>query len=257
MGLSLSDMFDPVDAFGGNSSENFNALLDPFGAATGNLGLDWFGSDLHDDVSSWGSDVTDFGNSMWKDRWNGIRKNPGRALMSGGDGFTAGNPVGTRINNEVFHRDDKPLWDIYGGPNQENFQNAADKGIDTSAAEGVHGVGSTIGKGIINYFTLGLGSTALDAMDAWGRKEDKQAGDILKNGIKNYAVNYAAQGALDGIGGAVPETGGYSELGGGYVGNNEFGGTGGFNLGKTVGAGEYAPVVNDTANAVLPRPNVK
>jgi len=167
-----------VGAFDGNFSEGVNALLDPFGAATGNLGMDWFGSDLHSDVSEWGSDVIDFGNIMWKDRWNGVRKNPGRGLMSGGDNVLAGNPVGTHVNNEVFHRDDKPMWDIYGGPNQENFQNAADKGIDTSAAEGVNAVGNTVGKGIINYFTLGLGSTALDAADAWGRKDNSRADKI-------------------------------------------------------------------------------
>lgn len=251
MGFSLGSLFDPAGVFSGDKGDIVGNLLDPVGGTMENYGLSDYNplSDTHDDVNNWMDDMADVNSVVAQDRWRKVRDNPQRLAYTGGDIFTSYNPVGTRIANK-WEADDTttPAWDIYGGKTDENYQNAERRGIDTSNSRGLGAVGSTIGKGVINYFTAGLGSTALDALNSWGYGDESGAGDILKKGAKNYAINYLSQGALDQVGGYIPETGGYMDADG-FVANSDYGGTGGFNLGNSIGAGQYTPQVNAVAKA--------
>lgn len=256
MGWGLGDIFnsvtDPAGVFSGDKGDIVGNLLDPIGGTMDNWGLGDYNplNDTHNDVNDWMDDMADTNSVVAQDRWKKVKDNPQRLAYTGGDLYTSYNPVGTRIANKwEGDSSSTPAWDIYGGKTGEDYQNAENRGINTANSRGLGAVGSTIGKGVLNAYTFGLGSTAADALNSWGYGDNSGAGDILKKGAKNYAINYAANGALDYAGGSIPETGGYSEAGGGYVGNNEYGGTGGFNLGKSIGAGDYAPQVNATAKS--------
>ena len=250
MGL-FSDFnpFDPANVFGGDKGDIVNNLLDPLGGFLENAGVNpWGMNELHEDTGDWMDDLADGNSAMAQNRWKNWKDGDGfqRMLLSG-DLYASGSPWGTKLNNEVFGRDDKPVWNTMGGKTSGDYAYAASKGNDMSANAGVDAVGSTIGNGFLNAFTFGLGSTAARALDAYGNEGSVAGEDVLKQGAKNYAINYAADGLLDQVGGELPSTGGYTEAGGGYVSNNDFGGTGGFNLGNMLGAGDYAPTVNAAA----------
>lgn len=250
MGFSLSGMLDPIGAFSGDKGDIVNNLLDPVGGfLQQNPELDFFGAnELHNDVGDWMDDLGDANSAMAQNRWKNFRKGDGfKRMAMSGDLYAAGSPWGTKLNNEIYGRDDKPIWTTMGGKTSDDYAYAESKGEDTSANRGVDSLGTTIGNGFLNAFTFGLGSTAVNALDAWGYGDNAAAEDSLKKGAKNYAINYLGNEAAQGLGNSIPETGGYSEAGGGYVANSDYGGTGGFNLGKAVGAGDYAPVVNDVA----------
>lgn len=251
MGLDLGNFnpFDPANVFGGDKGDVVNNLLDPFGGFMENVGINPFGlNELHEDTGDWMDDLADGNSAMAQNRWKNWKDGGGfeRMLLSG-DLYASGSPWGTKLNNELFGRDDKPIWNTMGGKTSGDYAYAASKGNDMSANAGVDAVGSTIGNGFLNAFTFGLGSTAARALDAYGNEGSVAGEDVLKKGAKDYAINYLANGAFDAVGGALPETGGYTEAGGGYVANSDFGGTGGFNLGNSLGAGDYAPVVNAAA----------
>lgn len=253
MGLfSNFNPFDPGNVFGGDKGDIVNNLLDPLGGFLENAGENpWGLNELHEDTGDWMDDLADSTASLAKSRWDNVRKDPKRMLIAGamGDGFTAGNPVGTRVNNKLWGREDTPQWDIYGGPTEQDYQDAEDKGLDTSNIRGLNAVGSTIGKGVINYFTGGLGSTVLDAANNWGYERSNE--ELLKNAAKNYAINYATSSAFDGAGTALSETGGYAEAGGGFVSNADYGGVGNtFNAADAMGvASQYQAPVNATLQA--------
>lgn len=248
----LGDMFDPVGVFGGDKGDIVNNLLDPVGGfmQTWDIGQGSDYGDLHNGIGNWMDDLGDSNSIMAQNRWKNFRKDDGlKRMLQTGDLYASGSPWGTKLNNEIWHTDNKPLWDTLGDTTSADQQEVENRGQDLSAYGGLRTVGTGIGKGFINAFTYGAGSTAIDAMDAWGNDQDYEK--VLKNGAKNYAINYAANGALDGAGEAIGNTGGYTEAGGGYVGNNEYGGTGSFSLGKTLGAGEYTPVVNSVAKGAV------
>lgn len=243
MGFSLGNLFDPAGVFSGDKGDIVGNILDPIGGTMDNFGLGEYNplGDTHDDVNSWMDDMADVNSQVAQDRWRKVRENPQRLAYTGGDLFTSYNPVGTRALNKVEgNSDPTAAWDMYGGKTEENYQNAERRGMDTSNSRGLGQVGSAIGKGILNAYTFGLGSTAVDALNNYGY--DQSNDDLLKNAAKNYAINYVAQGAGDYMGG------------GGYTGGADAGDyampSEGFDLGKSMGAGSYAPVVNQTAKGV-------
>lgn len=250
MGWGLGDIFnsvvDPAGVFSGDKGDIVGNLLDPVGGTMNNWGLGEYNplSDTHDDVNNWMDSMADTNSVVAQDRWKKVKDNPQRLLYSGGDLYTSYNPVGTRIANKwEGDSSSTPAWDIYGGKTPENYQDAENRGINTANSRGLGQIGSTVGKGFLNAYTFGLGSTAADALNSWGYGDNSGASDILKKGAKNYAINYLGNNALDYAGASIPETGGYSDADG-FVSNNDYGGTGGFNLGKTIGAGDYSPQVN-------------
>lgn len=254
MGL-FSDFnpFDPANVFGGDKGDVVNNLLDPLGGFLENAGVNpWGLNELHEDTGDWMDNLADANSAMAQNRWRNWKDGEGfQRMMLSGDLYASGSPWGTKLNNEVFGRDDKPIWNTMGGKTSDDYSYAESRGEDVSANLGVDTVGTTIGNGFLNAFTFGLGSTAVNALDAYGYGDKTAGEEAIKRGAKNYAINYFSNEALDQAGASLPEMGGYTEAGGGYVGNSEFGGTGGFNLGAALDAGEYAPVVNAAAKGAV------
>jgi hypothetical protein len=192
MGFSLSNLFDPSNIFSGDKGDIINNSLDPVGGFIDNFGLDpWGANDLHNDVGNWMDDLGDANSAMAQNRWRNWRKRDGpqRALMSG-DLYASGTPWGTKINNEVFQRDDKPVWDSLGGKTADDYRYAESRGENTNNNRGVDAFGKTIGNGFLNAFTFGLGSTAANALDSWGYGDNNGAEDAIKKAGKNYLLDY-------------------------------------------------------------------
>ncbi len=226
--MGLGSLFDPAGVFSGDKGDFVNNLLDPMGGfLQNNPNFDPFGAnDFHNDVGEWMDDLGDttelLGRSRTKNIWNEIRSGDmlKRDAATGFSGF-GGSPIGTRFTNKINAEEDRPLWDMYGGATPDDYDYVASKGQDTSAHEGLGAVGSAVGKGFINAFTLGLGSTALDALNSYGYGEDVDAEKIGKNALKNYYINQ------------VVNQGGNADYG------------------SMIGAGEYSPIVNSAVKGGL------
>jgi hypothetical protein len=239
MGFSLSNLFDPSGVFSGDKGDIINNSLDPVGGFfQQNPDLDFFGAnDFHNDVGNWMDDLGDGNEAMAQNRWRNWRKGDGlqRSMMSG-DLYASGSPWGTKLNNEVFHRDDKPIWNTLGGKTSEDYRYAESQGEDTSNNQGLDAVGDTIGKGFLNAFTFGLGSTATSALDNWGY--DQSNDELLKNAAKNYVVQQVlpdtgsaiGNGILKGAAGSAINGGNKQEIGKGAL-------TGGVTAGVKSGMG--------------------
>lgn len=219
----LSKMFDPGNVFSGDKGDFVGNLLDPVGGHMENFGLDEYNplADTHDDVNSWMDDIGDSTELLARSR----TKNIGREMKSGEmfkrdalTGFTGfgGSPIGTRFTNKVNANEDKPLWDMYGGATPDDYQYGENHGQDMSNQRGLDAAGQAVGKGFLNAFTFGLGSTALDGLNSYGYGDDEAARNSLKGGAKTFALNYLGLGDV----------------------------TGGSDVGGMIGAGDYAPLVN-------------
>lgn len=247
MGFSLSNLFDPAGVFSGDKGDIFGAIVDPGGSTMQNFGLDsdWRGFE-HDDVSNWADDIADSNSIMAQNRWKNVREGGLKRFFQTPDPYGAGTPTGTRLTNKIYGTDYKPLWTSLGDTTRDDQQEVVNRGQDLSNYQGVRTVGESIGNGFLNAFTFGLGSTAAQAADNYGYGESND--DLLKKAAKDYAIKQAVSYGGEQMG-SIPEMGGYNEVGGGYVANSDYGGTGGFNLGKAVGAGDYSPQVNAIAKA--------
>lgn len=122
----------------------FNPLkvLDPIGHAVGKkakkeLGLTKFDEKLHDPFG-WGEKVEDklkesigydFEKFNFKNMWEQLKKNPGRALIGSFD------PASTKMWNEILGRDDDPIISQLGGPTKQRYVDYIEAGGDPKAAK--------------------------------------------------------------------------------------------------------------------------
>lgn len=175
VGDAVGDVFGGVKDAGNWLSDN---VWEPVGDFAGNAG-------------DWVQNMGEFGVSTLQDDWNKLRKNPTSLAM----GF---DPMSAKISNKTFGTDYKPYVSVYGGPTQENFQNAESRGIDTSNAQGADQIGRFAADRAADYFTGGWGSGALHTADAYANDGDwKTAG---RNAVRNYATNQVTQGVTNGMG---------------------------------------------------------
>jgi hypothetical protein len=192
MGFSLGSILDPSGAFSGDKGDFINNILDPMGGAIDQFGLeDWGMNGLHEDVGEWMDDLGDTNEYLARNRTRNVFSENGlkRDAQTGFSGW-GGSPIGTTFTNKVWSQEDRPMWDMYGNFTPDDYAYAQSKGQDTSAKEGLHSIGGGIGKGFINAATFGLGSTALDGLNAYGYGDNAGAEDILKKAGKNYAATY-------------------------------------------------------------------
>lgn len=85
----------------------------------------------------WLKDALGFEASHVSDLWAGIKKDPKR-LVLGVD------PLSTAGWNAVLGRQDEPLVNQVGGPTEQNYQNAENRGIDTGAGRTLHGIAGAV-----------------------------------------------------------------------------------------------------------------
>lgn len=207
MGFSFSNLFDPAGITTGDAGDWVANSVNPLGGFLHNAGVDVTvgGDDPQQGFSNWLDDLNAGDTAIAKNRWDNWRKGDGLERMAmSGDLYASGSPWGTKLNNEVFGRDDKPIWDTLGGKTKEDYQYAENQGVDTNAIRGLDQVGSGIGKGVINGLSFGLGSSAIGALDNWGYGESNA--DLLKNTAKNAAISYAFTNGLEGAGDAMTAT---------------------------------------------------
>lgn len=132
---SLADLWGPVgDSLPGNIGDEVqNNVLYPMG------------NFVDDQYDAFGSHLKDIG--------NGIKSDPVRFLTAGID------PLSTGIYNAVTGKHDQPLTDQFGGMTQQEWQNAAGRGVNTENA----GYMSTLAHMAAAYYggqaLAGLGSS--------------------------------------------------------------------------------------------------
>mgnify|MGYP003645277105 CR=1 FL=1 len=231
MGFSLSSFLsNPFEAVSDTAESLGGAVQDAGHWANANLLQP--AENLGSNVGDWATDMSRFGASWGQDTWDNISHNPLSAVFF--------DPVSAKLANKVLRRDSiRPSVSIYGGPTEQNFANAERRGIDTSNTRGVDTAGRAAADTVANYYTFGLGSTALHALDNYGN--DRSNNGMLGQAAKNFAINYIAANGLEAAGAQLPTTGGVTDASGAVIRPE------GFNLGKTLGAGDYAPVVNSAA----------
>jgi hypothetical protein len=117
-------------------------VLDPIGHHVSKkvkkeLGLDKIDKKLHDPFG-WNEKVEDklkeaigydFEKFNFKNMWEQLKKNPGRALIGSFD------PASTKLWNEILHRDDDPIISQLGGPTKQRYVDYIQAGGDPKAAK--------------------------------------------------------------------------------------------------------------------------
>jgi hypothetical protein len=188
MGFSLGSFFDPAGITTGNSGSNLGNLFDPGGGIMDTLGIDMGGiSDWRDQSADYFDSMADFEMSQLSDWGKKFRKNPEQLFLGAGD------PLSTKAWNGVLGTDYTPFVNQYGGPTNESYQSAEDKGVDTSNARGSHQVAQTVAS---YYGGQALGDLAGAAYGAVGPADSLGA-------VSGTGANFAgAVGAGGGIGAA-------------------------------------------------------
>jgi hypothetical protein len=123
-------------------------------------------------MSDWADDVGDFGSfqlGSWDDQF---RRNPAQAAVGAGD------PIATKMWNEVLHKDWKPMVSSYGGPTQQTFYNADKAGVDTSNMRGIDNTVRAIAPAVASYFGGPLAGAAMSGLGTWG--------DALESGEEGW-----------------------------------------------------------------------
>lgn len=88
-------------------------------------------------MSGWLKNALRFEASRLGDMWEGIKKDPKRLIL-GVD------PLSTGAWNFILGRHDEPIVGDFGGPTQQNYINAENKGIPTGSAQTLNGIAKTI-----------------------------------------------------------------------------------------------------------------
>lgn len=203
------------DGLRGNTNES---LSDLWGPVSNSLPAGW-GDEVQNNVlnpvSNFIDDQYDAFGSHLKDIGNGIKADPVRFLTAGID------PLSTGLYNAVTGSHDKPLTDQWGGMTKDEWQNAANRGVNTENA----GYMSTLAHMVAAYYggqalaglgglayTAAYGGGAGSAVDAAGGAGgmgssalDVQAEMAAPAGVAgsgSSAAGWASQG-LDAMGGAT------------------------------------------------------
>lgn len=85
----------------------------------------------------WLKKALGFENSFTKNITKDILAHPTR-LLTGID------PISTKISNKILSREDKPLVNMLGSPDEQYYQRAAEDGVDVSAGRQFHALADTI-----------------------------------------------------------------------------------------------------------------
>lgn len=201
MGFSLSDLVNPTQSFdsGDWGMAGVDAIMPgAFGGGTlspqytsfynsGNT-PSWYDSmNGRDQVHNWTDDVGDFAGfqlSSWDDQF---RRNPAQSLVGAGD------PIATKMWNEILHKDWKPMVSAYGGPTQQTFYDAERSGLDTSNMRGVDNTARTIAPIAASYFGGPLAGAAMSGLGSWGDslESGEQGWKSFGNGLTAFGKNYA------------------------------------------------------------------
>jgi hypothetical protein len=234
----LKDMFNSGNPFGGDKGDIVNNILDPGGNFLESAGFDLGGyGDAREDVSNWMDDLGDTNEYLTENRRRNYKENNGfeRDFLTGFSGF-GGSSLGTKFTNEVYGKEDKPMWDMYGGFTQDDYQYAENQGQDTSNKQGLHSIGGAVGKGFLNAFTGGLGSTAIDGLNNYGMGESND--DLWKTALANYYGNTAGEWAAGAnVAGEAGMTGQYRNVTNNAVGGAAAGGTQAGIMGDSIAEG--------------------
>jgi len=201
MGFSFSNLINPTESFdsGDWGMAGVDALAPgAFGGGTlspqystfynsGNT-PSWYDSmNGRNQVHEWTDDIGDFAGyqlSSWDDQF---RRNPAQSLVGAGD------PIATKMWNEVLHKDWKPMVSAYGGPTQQTFYEAERSGLDTSNMRGVDNTVRAIAPIAASYFGGPLAGAAMSGLGSWGDSLEagEQGWKSFGNGLTAFGKNYA------------------------------------------------------------------
>lgn len=252
----LSSLFDPANVFGGNEGGfNLEGVFNPAGGFAREIGAnpDWYDNAVQK-FGDWQDNIVDFEKDHVKGMWDHFRSNPLGSLV-------AGTPFSTKVWNKVLNKDWDPQVNQMGGPSDESYKHAEERGIDTGDARGSHqvagAIAAIIGGGALGAAggtagtAAGIGSEAGSALatgaaagaNAWANNQPfwKSA---LTSGLTNYvggAVGNYSDGLDNDTWKGIKDT--YSDLNnqtGGVLGNTAKGTIGGAmstGKGKTMGEG--------------------
>jgi len=196
--------------FGGDSDFSSTIdVLDPAGALFDDAGWmpDWYG-DGKENLTNWANNVSDFDQSAIGGMWDKLRKDPTQLLLGAGDPFSA------KVWNKAIGTDYTPYVNQWGGPTKEAYQDAANQGIDTSDAQGAHGIAQllaayfgTAGAGAAfgaagNAAGIGaaggqaVGGAAMGAGNAWAN-----GGDVFQSALTGAlpGLSQLFGGAMNGV----------------------------------------------------------
>jgi hypothetical protein len=203
----LSSMFDPVGAAvtGGNNDNLFTSMFNPAQDVLGDNGFGVEPSWLNNwnDTSSntaenWGSDVVNANEDELRNLGNHFSKNPGQVFYSGAD------PFSTKVWNAVTNQDNTPFLSQMGGETKQDFQNSANRGVNTED----HQYLSTLANMIASYQAGKWGAGALGSAgaSAGGAAANSGAGAAAGNGAgftgSNAGWEAAGEAGDVGAGGA-------------------------------------------------------
>lgn len=132
----LGSILDPGGLVTGDA--DLGSVLDPAGSFLNDIGMmpDFYGNAM-DSVNDSVNDIVDFEKFQLDEFWKRMQDDPSQ-LLTGVD------PFSTKVWNEVTGSEKTPWVNQYGGPTQEMFNKANQKGIDTGASAATHGIAQAI-----------------------------------------------------------------------------------------------------------------
>jgi hypothetical protein len=146
----LGNMFDPVGALAtGGNNNSFDSVFNPGQNVFGNDGLGWspdFMDKLDDTVAApignFADNVVDSNMDELRNLGNHFSKNPGQVFYSGAD------PFSTKVWNAATNQNNTPFFTQLGGETKQDFQNSANRGINTEDNQYM----STLANMIASYY---------------------------------------------------------------------------------------------------------
>ena len=133
-------------------------------------------------------DALKFEVSQLEDWWGQIKENPEQLIIGAAD------PTGAEIWSGITGKDYQPLVSEWGGPTEETFASAEEKGIDTEAAGKAHEVAEGIAKAYAMNWGFGkLGEWLGNTVGGTDGQMTPEQQDMIARGFQQFGANMQQQ----------------------------------------------------------------